>query len=197
MSNHKARLAVLALAVLAGGCTIVRVDSRSDPARIESRGLIKGHAAAVYLYGKTLPGYVGEKGYAYQPGISADSARVPYIWSEVVAKPSGGIDGEGSRFVAQDVYVDPPDCEDEEDCDDDRHIDEDCESFLDPAAIQSFLAECDDRLSAQRLAEGRASTPVGFRRTSRLPESSPSPASCRSRDAFPVSASSCHRVFPA
>lgn len=37
--------AALILGALAGACTIVRVDSKGDPARIESRGLIDGHAA--------------------------------------------------------------------------------------------------------------------------------------------------------
>lgn len=46
MVRHSARLpALIALVLLTGACTVVRVDSDSDPARIESRGLINGHAA--------------------------------------------------------------------------------------------------------------------------------------------------------
>jgi hypothetical protein len=49
MAKHIARLALVGLvflSVLTGACSIIRVNSGSDPARIESRGLIKGHAAA-------------------------------------------------------------------------------------------------------------------------------------------------------
>ncbi len=45
MVPFQARLAALTLAALVSACSIVRVDSDSDPARIESRGLIRGHAA--------------------------------------------------------------------------------------------------------------------------------------------------------
>ncbi len=43
--NVLARIAVPALAALACGCSIVRVDSSGDPPRIESKGVLKGHAA--------------------------------------------------------------------------------------------------------------------------------------------------------
>lgn len=46
MVRSQTRLAVLLLVALASACSVVRVDSDSNPARIESRGLIRGHAAA-------------------------------------------------------------------------------------------------------------------------------------------------------
>ena len=43
--NVLARIAAPALGALACACSIVRVDSSGHPPRIESRGLLKGHAA--------------------------------------------------------------------------------------------------------------------------------------------------------
>ena len=46
METNRASVVALFLTALICSCTIMRVDSDSDPARIESRGLIRGHAAA-------------------------------------------------------------------------------------------------------------------------------------------------------
>lgn len=61
----------------------------------EERAYVQGHALAVYLYGKTLPKYVGPKGYSYEPGVSAEVAEVAYAWDDVMTASSGGIYGYG------------------------------------------------------------------------------------------------------
>jgi hypothetical protein len=56
---------------------------------------VMGHAAALYVYGKTLPDLVRPVGFLYRPGISAPIARVPYNWVNTVTVISGGSDGSG------------------------------------------------------------------------------------------------------
>ncbi len=75
---------------------------------LEDRAYVQGHAIGVYLYGKTLPGYVGHR-YAYEPGFSAGEARVRYGWDAVMVARSGGVDGEGNMVFSEHDTECPPD----------------------------------------------------------------------------------------
>src|SRR5262245_11601819 len=101
-------------------CTGGGVYSPSDPAEFDGRvfdgdqlaqlapgdrAYVQGHALGVYLYGKTLPTYVGVKGYEYEPGVSAPHARVHYAWPDVMVATSGGTDGIGVKYGEDDVSI--------------------------------------------------------------------------------------------
>ena len=76
---------------------------------LEDRAYVQGHAIGVYLYGKTLPGYVGHR-YAYTPGFSSGEARVRYGWDAVMVAVSGGVDGDGNMVFSEHGDTEcPPD----------------------------------------------------------------------------------------
>jgi hypothetical protein len=137
------------------GCTgLIETDdsaSPSDPSQFsalmfdedallgytpEDRAYVQGHALAVYLYGKTLPRYVGHRGFDYQPGVSSSDAQVPYQWDLVMNATSGGINGSGD-----DDVIGPYDCDPfDSDCDDVGG--EECDPF-DPECDDGGGEECD------------------------------------------------------
>ena len=67
---------------------------------LEDRAYVQGHAIGVYLYGKTLPGYIGYR-YAYEPGFSSGDARVSYGWDTVMVAVS--IKGSAQSSVTSTV----------------------------------------------------------------------------------------------
>ncbi|RMH41479.1 MAG: hypothetical protein D6689_11075 [Deltaproteobacteria bacterium] len=75
---------------------------------LEDRAYVQGHALGVYLYGKTLPGYIGHR-YIYEPGFSAPRAAVPYDWNAVMVVRSGGTDGNGTMAFSGDTECPPDD----------------------------------------------------------------------------------------
>ena len=63
----------------------------------EERAYVMGHAIGVYLYGKTLPKYVGHH-YYYRPGKSSPHAEGAYQWEDLLLARSGGSDGQGGAI---------------------------------------------------------------------------------------------------
>jgi hypothetical protein len=77
---------------------------------------VRGHATGVFLFGKTLPTYVGHTRYYYRPGVSSQRARAAYNWAAVIEAPSGGVDGNGGLVPLDGDDVEPGDNGNEE-CD--------------------------------------------------------------------------------
>ncbi len=71
----------------------------------DDRAYVAGHAVGVYLFGKSLPKVIGRSGFGYSPGISSSHARVPYRFQELVALPTGGVDGCGGEASAGTLPV--------------------------------------------------------------------------------------------
>lgn len=123
-------------------------DARALAAVLEKdRAYVAGHALGVYLYSRTLPGWVAGHGYEYQPGASAK--QVGYNYRALV---TGQIDPAGmpDSFPGDECYrsghdvvcpssdpMEPADPSMNEDDDPSGRVDDDCESFLDPAAMQA------------------------------------------------------------
>lgn len=133
----------------------------------DDRAYVMGHAMGVYLYGQTLPTYVEGTGYRYIPGKSSQDARVAYDYSTIILSGPGGAncDCSGGDCVGDCGGGDgggdgdgggtpPPENCGGEFCDDGGGdgdgdgdgdgggdspppIDDDCETFLDPAAMDA------------------------------------------------------------
>jgi hypothetical protein len=106
------------------------------------RAYVKGHALGVYLYGKTLPPYLGHRGYSYKPGVSSGEATVPYDWDDVMVVYSGGTSGNGDDDVVgpnDDCNPGEPECDTggEEECD---PFDPECETP--PGECDPFDPDC-------------------------------------------------------
>src|SRR5262245_17100062 len=99
--------------------------------RPDQRAYVMGHALGVYLYSRTLPGWIAGSGFDCQPRVSAPHARVDYDYAAVV---TGEIDetlesqpgDECYQSREQMVCPDTP-----------SNASDDCETFLDPAAMQA------------------------------------------------------------
>jgi hypothetical protein len=155
------RLPILTLALAAcGGDALTEEAAPLFEARAlsaysaEDRAYVMGHAFGVHLYSRTLPSWIAPSGVRYEPGKSSPNARVGYSYSELTT-------GSECYFTDLDTYVCPegetpppgdpgapvemdPPAIDEDDDDRDRDdpseppfLDDDCETFLDPAAMQA------------------------------------------------------------
>ncbi len=137
--------ALLGLSLLLGACTGLVSNpadelSPDDPAEFssrmfdsealarfspEERAYVQGHAIAVYLYGKTLPPYVGGRGYSYHPGVSSPNAAVAYDWDEVMLATSGGRYGNGPGAILSGYGHDDDDDDSDEGSDESGDHDDD------------------------------------------------------------------------
>jgi hypothetical protein len=153
---------------------------------VEDRAYVMGHAFGVHLYSRALPSWIAATGYRYQPGKSSPEARVGYAYSSLVATsdcvftdldnyvcPEGeqtlpGDPGETSELPTG--TEDDDDREADEPSDDPTFLDEDCESFLDPAAMQARAlrgaydvgALMGEGLTADEIEDHRADFDLGF-----------------------------------